>query len=198
MVLETNHRSVVEYVRMRGYVSYSTLKMLRDGGQPGVYKSSPAMDIGTELHARWLEKEKPSIGLFDPPTEKIIKGMHLSLNKDKIATALIKKASVEVEFTKLVYGVNTRGYIDILPPKDLIGDLKTTVLTSRPAFIKSMDFLQAALYLKAMTRKDFYYVGVSKIIPHEVFTFRVSDYPDRMKEANAQLKELLTEIKNKL
>lgn len=197
MKLETNHSSIIEYVRERGYVSYSTLKLLRDGGTPGQYKQALHFDVGTELHAQWLEGKKPSKLVSDIQALAQIKKMYGALCMDKVAMALKKGAKFEVQFDELVHGVMTHGYIDILTPKKFVGDLKTTVLTTRPAFIKSMDFLQPALYLQAAKRDDFYYVGVSKT-NFEVFTFRVSDYPDQMKEANGQLKELLTYIKNKL
>lgn len=196
MILETNHKSVIEYIRMRGHASYSSLKMLRDGGTPGVYKKALHFDIGTELHARWLEKQKPK--KFDKPVEEVISGMYSSLNRDKVATILLKGAQVEYEFTQPLYGVTVHGFVDILPPKVLIGDLKTTALNSRSSFIGSMDFLQAALYLNVMARKDFYYIGVSKVKPYQVFTFRVSDYPARLKQAQGELKELLTYVKTKL
>lgn len=193
MKLETNHRKVMEYIRMRGYASFSTLKTFRDGGTPGNYISAPHFDHGTELHSRWLEHTR--ITKYDPEVEAMLRGMERSLNRDKVATMLLKGAQVEVEFNVIVHGVMTHGFIDILPPKLFVGDLKTTSLTTRKAFIDAMDFLQAALYLLVTKRKDFYFIGVCKKPPYEVFTFRVSDYPERMKEAHKQLKELLTYVK---
>jgi len=188
--------AMIEYIRSRGYVSYSSLKKLRDGEAPG-YTGGIHFDVGTETHSRWLEKK---IGKkFDPENERIIRGMVKALDADRVACALLKGSAVEVEFNKIVSGVKTHGFIDILPPPIIpyLGDLKTTKETSRQQFIKSMDFLQVALYLLVANKKDFYYVGVSKV-NFQVFTFRVSDYPDRLKIAQDELKTLLTYVKKEI
>lgn len=186
---------MISYVKERGYVSYSSLKKIRDGEPPG-YTTGIHFDVGTELHSRWLEGK--TIQVFDKPTEAMLKGMTKALNNDRVAYGILYDSeSVELEFNELVNGVMTHGFIDICPPVTVpyLGDLKTTKETERSNFIKSMDFLQAVLYMKANKRKDFYYIGVSKIKPYNVFTFRVSDYPDRIKAATNELTELLSYVK---
>jgi hypothetical protein len=54
-----------------------------------------------------------------------------------------------------------------------------------------MDFLQAAVYLRVTGKKDFYYVGISKVFPYEVFIYNVNQFPDRMVKANEQLDYLI-------
>jgi len=186
---------IIEYIRKRGYVSFSSLKNLRDGTMK-TYTANINFDIGTEVHSRWMEKTKTKTR-WNADHEKNINAMVNALNEDKISSGLLKGAAVEVEFDKIINGVRVFGYIDILPKIKLIGDLKTTALISGDAFIKQMDFLQAALYLKAMNREDFYYIGISKIT-HAVFPYRVSKYPDRMMAANKELITLLNYVKEKI
>lgn len=186
---------MLDYIRQRGYVSFSSLKNLRDGGKPG-YTGSIHTDVGTETHSRWLEKKK--IKTFDKENEEVIQGMVKALNADKVASSMLINAKVEVEFTELVYGYPAHGYIDIYPPGTYLGDLKTTKLTDRASFIKSMDFLQAALYMHAKKKDDFHYIGVCKIKPHPVFTFKVSHYPSQLDDAQRELKSLMLYVKKKI
>ena len=188
-------RLALEYIKTKGYASYSSLKRVRDGWD-GKVQSYPALDIGTELHSRFLENT--ILTTFDDQQEEMLAAMERSLRLDKSVVMLMKQATCEVEFKEKVYGFPTLGYIDILPPKINIGDLKTTKCTTLKAFIDQMDFLQAALYLKAMNRKDFYYIGISKVTPHPVFTFRVSAYQDRLDAAHVELKKIITHVKKSL
>jgi hypothetical protein len=89
------------------------------------------------------------------------------------------------------------GYIEILPAKTSIGDLKTTRHKNLHDFAANMEFLQAALYLKATKRKDFFYVGIQKEAPYKVFVFNVRQYPDRMEKAFNELEYLLKYVKQK-
>jgi len=188
-------RLMLDYIRQRGYVSFSSLKNLRDGGKPG-YTQSIHFDVGAETHSRWLEKKK--IKTFDKENEEIIQGMVKALDADKVASAMLINARVEVEFTKPVYGYPAHGFIDIYPPTTYLGDLKTTKCTDRASFIKSMDFLQAALYMHVEKKNDFHYIGVCKIKPHPVFTFKVSNYPSQLDAAKRELKNLMLYVNKKI
>lgn len=188
--------TIMEYIRKRGYVSYSSLKNLRDGKMPS-YAPNINFEIGTEVHLQWMEKKIGNVSLFDDEQTKSIKRMVQALNKDKVASSLLKGADVEVEFNQLLKGVRCFGYIDILPPVKLIGDLKTTSLTTSKAFIEQQDFLQPALYMAITKREDFYYIGVSKA-NYQVFTERVSKYPERLKKSQNELNQLLKYVKEHL
>jgi len=185
----------LEYIRTKGYASFSSLKRVRDGWD-GKVQSYPALDIGTELHSRFLENT--ILTTMDEEQEKMLAAMEKSLRSDRSVAMIMKDAVCEVEFKEKVYGFPTLGYIDILPPKINIGDLKTTKCTTLKSFVDQMDFLQAALYLKAMNRKDFYYIGISKVKPYPVFTFRVSAYQDRLDAAHKELKTIITHVKKSL
>jgi hypothetical protein len=189
-----NGDAMVAYIRERGYASYSSLKKLRDGDAPG-YSSAFHLDFGTELHSRFLEGTQ--INVMSPESEALLDKMQAALSRDKVVKLLMNKAKFEVEFKKPYAGITCLGFIDILPPAQLIGDLKTTATTSRKAFIDSMDFLQAAMYMEVNKREDFYYVGISKVTC-EVFTFRTSAYPQRLKQARDEFKDLTKFLKGKL
>lgn len=188
-------RPAIEKISVKGYASYSSLKNVRDGWDGKSY-SYPALDIGTEVHSRWLEQTR--LKKFNGVDEKMMRAMITNLNNDKLATQIKVGSQFEVEFRVPIMGLDILGYIDILPPKKIIGDLKTTKCTKLKDFIEQQDFLQPALYLTALERDDFYYVGISKVEPYEVFTFRTSQYPKRLQASLTQMKELIKYVKAKL
>jgi len=58
-----------------------------------------------------------------------------------------------------------------------------------------MDFLQAATYLKATNKRNFIYIGISKVKPYDVFTFNVNEYPDRLEKSFEELDRLTKYIR---
>ena len=185
----------VEYMKDRGYVSYSSLKTFRDGGMI-VKKTTDYFDFGTELHSRFLEgRVTKRLAIKD---EQRIEAMLNALNSDALVKSIMKTKGVafEQELKVTIQGVPVLGYLDVKAPK-LIADLKTTQHKSKTAFINSMDFLQAAVYISGTGIKDFYYIGICKSEPHNVFTFNVKSYPDRMKTATIELNLLLKQIHEK-
>jgi hypothetical protein len=122
--------------------------------------------------------------------------MIAALKKHVIAKRLIKGAAFEQKFAVELYGVVVLGYIDVLA--NHVADLKSTRHTSMKRFVDEMDFLQAALYLAVTKKKDFYYIGISKVFPYSVFVFNVRDYPERLMAAQCELKYWLTYIKRKI
>lgn len=187
--------AAIAKIREKGYASYSSLKDVRDGWN-GKKVNYPAFDIGSEVHSRWLEDTR--LQKFGKEDELMVKRMVTALKADKLATKILTGAQVEVEFKVPILGLPILGYIDILPPAKIVGDLKTTKCTTLKSFMEQQDFLQPAIYLEATEREDFYYIGVSKLPPHTVFTFRVSKYPDKLKAARVQMKELIKYVKHKL
>jgi hypothetical protein len=195
VILKTdfNDGPALEYIRQRGYASYSSLKNVRDGKSPEKIPQH-YLTFGTEIHSRFLEGK--AIEKLNPDQEKLLTRLTEKLNGDKMVQSLMRGAEFEVEFKKPVNGLTLYGFIDILRPKEA-ADLKTTSLTSKKAFIESMDFLQPAIYLEVSGRADFYYIGVSKVNA-EIFTFNVNSYPARMKDARAELKKLIKYVKSKI
>jgi len=95
-----------------------------------------------------------------------------------------------------LYGVTVLGYIDI--DGAAISDYKTCWHDNSKKFIQEQDFLQAAMYTAVRKRRDFYYIGICKEAPHKLMIHNVQDYPARIKDAQVELKNLLTYIKLKL
>lgn len=184
----------LEYIRQRGYASYGSLKNVRDKIVPTV-SDAQHFKFGKELHSRYLEGivlEKLSAS-----EERQLKDMIETLKANAVAASLLKGAEVEVEFRKKIYGFPMLGYIDIKKPNNL-ADLKTTRHSNMRAFVESMDFLQAAVYLKATGAENFFYLGICKQKPYHVMPFNVRQYPVRLKKAETELQQLLAYVKRKL
>lgn len=185
----------LEYIRKRGYASYSSIKNVRDKLVPEFF-SSPAIRFGKELHSRFLENKK--LETLSKEEEKHLKAMLIVLENSRVVESLMDGAATEVEFKQLLKGVMVLGYIDIDARKLHISDLKTTSTTSLVAFVKSMDFLQAVLYLAVSGAKDFYYIGINKKPPYPLFIFSAAQYPERLAAARKEMETLLKYLKKKL
>lgn len=190
---KASDEAALNYIKERGYASYSSLVNVRDCREPRITKTQ-YFDVGTETHARFLEKRK-ALKLSKADTATVV-NMVNALEAHPVVTKLMKNAQVEQKFHQPLYGLPVLGYIDILPPKD-IADLKTTRHRNQHDFAANMDFLQAAMYLGVMRRKDFYYIGVQKEKPFNVFIFNVNQYPKRIADAKEELKYLIKYVKNK-
>ncbi len=185
--------AALKYIARNGYASYSSLCLYKNGEAPK--KWNPIWGIfGTELHSRFLEDKM--IVRLTKDEERHMKEMLKKLRAHAVVTQLMKGSKVEQEFKLVIFGVMVLGYIDIL--NVFLADLKSTKIASRKAFIESMNFLQAALYLAATGRKDFYYIGILKQPPYTVMVFNVRDYPARLKAAKIELKKLLVMLKKDL
>lgn len=188
-----------EYIKRRGYVSYSSLRNLRDQNMVQLQpKSEVYYEVGSELHSRFLEKQE--IKKFDAETEAQLEGMLKSLYKDRLVQSLLKHPllTCEREFRMKLNGVPVLGYVDMDAAPIFGADLKTIGHKNEKRFIDTMDFLQPAMYCRARNMKDFYYIGISKQAPYEVFTFNARTYKDRMNEAFIQLENLLTDVKKRI
>jgi len=190
---EPNDKLALQYIKDKGYASYSSLKNVRDCVDPTKKTSAVWFDVGTEVHSRFLEKKKPILKLSKEDTASVV-SMVEALELHPVVRRLMFKAQVEQYFKQKLWGLMVSGYIDILPPKD-VADLKTTRHKNQHDFAANMDFLQAAMYRAVTKRKDFYYIGIQKEKPFNVFIFNVHQYPDRIKQADEELKYLIKYVK---
>jgi hypothetical protein len=187
--------AAMAYIRAKGYASYNSLKMVRDKTDPDDRPSNKSyFTFGTELHSRLLEQTK--IETLSELEEKQLAAMLKSIRSNSVVKRLLDEAETEVEFRQKLNGVTVMGYIDIL--SFAVADLKTTKHKTMKPFVESMDFLQAALYLNVAKKKDFYYIGISKDLPHPVMVFNVNEYPARLKHSQEELKYLLNVVKKNL
>jgi len=190
---EPSDKLALKYIQEKGYASYSSLKNVRDCVDPSKKTSAVWFDVGTEVHSRFLEKKKPILKLSKEDTASVV-SMVEALELHPVVRRLMFKAKVEQYFKQKLWGLMVSGYIDILPPKD-VADLKTTRHKNQHDFAANMDFLQAAMYRAVTKRKDFYYIGIQKEKPFNVFIFNVHQYPDRIKQADEELKYLIKYVK---
>jgi len=188
-----NDKLALQYIKEKGYASYSSLKNVRDCVDPTKKTSAVWFDVGTEVHSRFLEKKKPILKLSEEDTASVV-NMVEALELHPVVRRLMYRAKVEQYFKQKLWGLMVSGYIDILPPKD-VADLKTTRHRNQHDFAANMDFLQAAMYRAVTKRKDFYYIGIQKEKPFNVFIFNVHQYPDRIKQADEELKYLIKYVK---
>jgi len=182
----------LDYIKKRGYASYSSLVNVRDKREPRIF-SAAYFDLGKEVHSRFLEK-KILNKQAEEDTPRAIK-MVKSLENHPVVSKIMKGAKVEQQFHQPLWGLQVLGYIDILPPKLDVGDLKTTRHKNVKVFAAEMDFLQAALYLAVTKRKSFHYVGIQKSEPYKVLLFNVNQYPEKLQKAHDELKYLIKYVK---
>ena len=66
-------------------------------------------------------------------------------------------------------------------------NVKSTSTKTRAAFIKSMlkydYFMQGLLYLYLERLENFYFIGVQKTDPSQIFVVDVADYPEELDKA---------------
>jgi len=190
---EPNDKLALQYIKDKGYASYSSLKNVRDCVDPTKKTSAVWFDVGTEVHSRFLEKKKPILKLSKDDAASVV-SMVEALELHPVVRRLMYRAKVEHYFKQKLWGLMVSGYIDILPPKD-VADLKTTRHKNQHDFAANMDFLQAAMYRAVTKRKDFYYIGIQKEKPFNVFIFNVHQYPERIRQADEELKYLIKYVK---
>lgn len=190
---EPSDKLALQYIKEKGYASYSSLKNVRDCVDPTKKTSAVWFDVGTEVHSRFLEKKKPILKLSEEDTKSVV-SMVEALELHPVVRRLMYRAKVEQYFKQKLWGLMVSGYIDILPPKD-VADLKTTRHKNQHDFAANMDFLQAAMYRAVTKRKDFYYIGVQKEKPFSVFIFNVHQYPERIEKADEELRYLIKYVK---
>lgn len=204
-----NDIPALNYIRERGYCSYSSMKNVRDCETPNTF-SGPWGPFGNELHSRLLEN-RVGVKLTDGEELQLVEMLYV-LRHDQIVKKLLAKSINEIHFgPKLILdkydaknrslemehinGTPVYGRIDAWNPEDNVCDLKSTKITNMKAFVEAMDFLQAALYMRVASVRDFYYIGVCKQRPYTVMVFNVQQYPKRLNEAFFQLNKLLMYIR---
>ncbi len=186
-------KPALDYIRKRGYASYSSIKNVRDCVVPQ-HVDAKYFIFGSELHSRLLES-KP-INKLSRAEETALKDMLQVLKSNAIVKRLLDGAKCEDKFFVKLWGLQVIGYIDINNTD--LADLKTTRHSKLPAFAADMDFLQAALYLTVTKKKNFFYIGICKQPPYNLMIFNVQQYPARLKDAQDELKRLVKYIKDSL
>jgi hypothetical protein len=118
-----------------------------------------------------------------------------ALSKHKTWQKLKKGAKYELQAYGKLFGVYIRATYDVLKGKEWIADLKTTSCETEEEFIeKAIEYdypRQGVLYQLVSGAKEVFFVAISKKKPHNIFIFRLNDYPKLKKQALNELKFLL-------
>ncbi len=69
---EPSDKLALQYIKEKGYASYSSLKNVRDCVDPTKKTSAVWFDVGTEVHSRFLEKKKPILKLSKEDTASVV------------------------------------------------------------------------------------------------------------------------------
>jgi hypothetical protein len=181
------------------YISYSGLREIRRVllGEPAAKIDPKYLYFGAELHRRFLEgvKSKNSKKLFSPAEEYDLEGMQESLWKDPFVRKIMRSSIKEVETVRLYQGVNVKVILDINGDgqfADTGVDIKTTSCGTYRSFVQAAIHKygypgQGYLYKQAEQLKNFYFVGIQKKKPYQVYIMDVADYA---KEERAAIKEV--------
>lgn len=149
--------------------------------------------FGSELHIRFLEG-KPSKLLTDQE-EYDLASMVLNLNRNLFVQRLMKDSQREITEIGLIDDIRFKWIGDItnqVSKRKRIGaDLKTTSAKTEKEFISlalnKYDYLrQGWCYRTAGKLDEFYFIGIQKHEPYNVYILNVKDYA---KEENRIVKE---------
>lgn len=189
----------------KDYISNSGLseiKRVLTNGQKFLGKEEYLI-FGSETHARFLEKK--SKHKVDSDTSQAIRSMIISLNKNKFVASLMENSITEVEYIKKVYDVNFKVIIDIRGKKgkfkNVGADLKTTSAKTESEFIKlalnKYDYLrQGHCYEMAEGLDEFYFIGIQKHKPYNVYILDVNNYEGEKKRSIKETQFLVEFYKN--
>jgi hypothetical protein len=191
---EGSDKLALDYIRQRGYCSYSSMVNVIQKRDPEPFKETTYYRFGKEHHSRFLERKKTC--QLTLPEEKALKEMVYNLAEDALVQKIMENVQVEQEFDVVINGLRMYGRIDILGA-DLVGDLKTTSIPNLHAFRAKMDLLQVVIYKRAKIRKNSWYIGSCKLPPYHPLVFKADNLP-AIREAEQQLDYYTRYIKSKL
>lgn len=163
------------------------------------YFVAPKADKRT-TEGKKLAREIEETGKIHVLTEdfEIIEQMSKSIKGSPWAKKLIDNLAIsyEKEFFAEINGYPFKGFIDIVG-ESYVADLKTDRDASPAAFIKSADnlgyHLQAAIY-STITGKEFYWIVVENVAPHNCTVFVQSE--EDYSKAKAYLFDLIDRFKS--
>lgn len=157
--------------------------------------------FGSEVHRRFLQNKYNKLHLTFAE-EQSITGMLSSLNKHKIVKQLMKGSTYEITKIGLLEGTRFKMIGDIInKPKSFGADLKTTSARSEQQFIdlalKKYDYLrQSWCYKTTEELEDFYFIGIQKQEPFNVYILNVKDYAKEERQSIKETRFLLEFFKH--
>lgn len=182
--------------RLQKNTSHSSLEVIKKAllGQKQFSGGEQYLAFGNACHERFLVnsfKRKVS-----KEEDKDLKGMVAALVKDAIVNSLMKNSIREQKFYIHVNGVEMAMVLDIKQPHLSRGaDLKTTNCKSLNEFIKkALEYgyvRQGVTYKKGAKLKSFYFIGVQKTPPYNVYLMNLADFSEEEAYAERELEFLL-------
>jgi len=184
-------RKNTSHSRLDVILKYLTNREQFHGGEGFLY-------FGSALHSLSLEggtKLLQSVNIALPDRKRIML-MAAKLETNPVWKKLMLGAICELKKKTSLNGVRVSYILDILQKKLRRGaDLKTTVCKTFEEFVQSaIDygyFRQGETYKAAEKLKDFIFVGIQKVPPHNIYILDVSLYPEETKYAIQELEFLL-------
>lgn len=185
----------------RKHTSHSSLEVIKKDllGLPQFKGGEEFLLFGQALHETFLEGDYTNAyKRLCAEDKKVIDAMVKKLNGHPVVTSLMKESIREHKFAVHLNKVKTVVILDAKQPKLSRGfDLKTTTCTTQRDFEEKMRTLgyirQGLIYKLAAKLKNFYFVGISKERPHNIFIVDIAAAHFRLdyKYAVAELKFLL-------
>lgn len=181
------------------HISNSFLSMLKRHltGVNQFYGNEAHLKFGSELHKRFLQPRRKKDWL-PADQELILDSMVKRLKQNNFVKTFLSDSVNEKICVKSWFDQRIKVIIDA-ERKGTIIDLKTTSCTSFQAFIHSAIsygyFRQAAIYSGVRNAKEFFFVGVSKKPPHDIFIINVNEFPDLLRDGTDEAMHLITVYK---
>lgn len=150
------------------------------------------LQFGDALHKRWLVNSH-EYRLTEQEHQQITE-MVEALNKHAVAKSLLKDATVEQKKYTELQGVLIAYILDI--QKHKVGaDLKTTSCRTKADFERKAKeygyFEQAEVYMEAEKLREFYFIGICKQKPYNVYILDVRMHQRSMRYAKKEIEFLL-------
>lgn len=180
---------------------------LERGAREGVsFFSDRAKDLGHLFHANLFEPHLYQQVLLECKSEitkkdlKLLRDMRTAALNFRSLRVFLEdlRTLFEQEYFGQLCGLDFKMKADAINEHmQAIGDAKSTAATTLQKFLESCDnygyWRQAYIYMMLTGMTNFYFWGVSKVKPHNVFFVDVSQYPMEMANAAAEVTWLCEE-----
>lgn len=185
--------------------SHSALDVIKKFllGQAQFMGGEHFLNFGSALHEAFLvDKWDGEFLKLSPPDQAKVRRMVKKLRSHPIVMSLMERSTREQKKMVGMNGVQVAFILDIdqQPHHSRGGDLKTTTCRSLEHFVeKAIEygyFRQGKTYKVGGNLKEFYFIGISKEEPHNIYILDVNKYAHEEKYAGKELEFLLYFYKN--
>lgn len=165
-------------------------------GQPQFTGKEGYLHFGNYLHTAFASYPRNRVLNCTIEEAKKLTEMLTKLYEHKIVLALVRDSIREEAFYVNLGPVRVKMILDVKQVHSKTGsDLKTTDCKTYSDFLAKAKeygyFRQADTYMLGAGLKEFYFIGICKEPPFEIFILRVNDYRKEMAYAREELEFLL-------